>query len=96
MRKIYILLLACPLLSLFVACNDNDYKVIYRTGDIARLLPDGSLAIIGRRDGQVKIRGNRVELSEIESVIRELDYIEDATVQTIKNNGNNECFEHIS
>ena len=68
--------------------EDKDgYGVLYHTGDVARLLPDGSIAIIGRRDGQVKIRGNRVELLEIESVIRELDYIEDVTVQTIKNNG---------
>ena len=61
---------------------------MYRTGDMARFLPDGSIAIVGRRDGQVKIRGNRVELSEIESVIRELDYVEDVTVQTVKNNEN--------
>ena len=42
---------------------------IYRTGDLARWLPDGNIEFIGRKDQQVKIRGNRVELGEIEQVI---------------------------
>ncbi|MCF0175190.1 MAG: non-ribosomal peptide synthetase, partial [Bacteroidales bacterium] len=53
----------------------------YRTGDIARLLPNGEVDFIGRRDGQVKIRGFRVELSEVEKIIREFKGIQDATVQ---------------
>ncbi len=40
--------------------------VLYRTGDLGRYMPDGSIEFGGRRDGQVKIRGNRVELGEIE------------------------------
>jgi amino acid adenylation domain-containing protein len=39
----------------------------YRSGDIGRLLPDGTLGFIGRSDRQVKVRGNRVELDEIEA-----------------------------
>ena len=70
--------------------NDATYSRIYATGDIVRFLPDGTLGIVGRRDSQVKIRGNRVELSEIEASIREIDYIEDITVQTVKHDGNNE------
>jgi len=46
---------------------------LYKTGDLARWLPDGNLEFIGRKDNQVKIRGNRVELGEIEYVIREYD-----------------------
>ena len=72
-----------------------DYSVLYRTGDLARLLPDGTLSIVGRRDSQVKIRGNRVELGEVEAIIREIDYVEDITVQTIKNNGNYELVAYV-
>ncbi|MCQ2078790.1 MAG: amino acid adenylation domain-containing protein [archaeon] len=61
--------------------KDADYQRMYRTGDVARILPDGSLGIVGRSDGQVKIRGFRIELGEIEKVIREFPGIRDATVQ---------------
>jgi amino acid adenylation domain-containing protein len=40
---------------------------VYRTGDLALLAEDGTLAFLGRRDTQVKVRGHRVELGEIES-----------------------------
>ncbi|MBU6399474.1 MAG: LLM class flavin-dependent oxidoreductase [Verrucomicrobia bacterium] len=42
---------------------------LYRTGDLARYRNDGSLQFLGRMDHQVKIRGHRVELAEIESVL---------------------------
>ncbi|MBQ0096736.1 MAG: AMP-binding protein, partial [Bacteroidales bacterium] len=41
---------------------------VYRTGDLARWRPDGEVEIIGRNDGQVKLRGFRVELGEVEGV----------------------------
>ena len=75
--------------------DDEDYSVLYRTGDLVRVLSDGSLGIVGRRDSQVKIRGNRVELSEIGAVIREIDFVEDLTVQTIKNGTNNELVAYV-
>lgn len=56
------------------------YERVYRTGDTVRLLSDGNIQFIGRRDGQVKVRGFRVELTEVEEVIRRFDGIKDATV----------------
>ncbi|MER7753810.1 amino acid adenylation domain-containing protein [Kitasatospora sp. NPDC097643] len=44
---------------------------LYRSGDLARLRADGTLDILGRRDSQVKIRGNRVEPGEVEARLRE-------------------------
>jgi amino acid adenylation domain-containing protein len=55
----------------FVDNPVNPGERIYRTGDIARWLPDGNVEYLGREDHQVKIRGLRVELGEIESTLRE-------------------------
>jgi amino acid adenylation domain-containing protein len=56
---------------------------IYRTGDIARWLPDGNVEYLGREDHQVKIRGLRIELGEIENTIREFPGVADCVV-TVK------------
>ncbi|MEN1835436.1 amino acid adenylation domain-containing protein [Pseudomonas lijiangensis] len=47
----------------------NDGSRIYRTGDLARFLPNGDLEYVGRTDHQVKIRGHRIELDEIEACL---------------------------
>jgi pyochelin synthetase len=43
---------------------------LYRTGDFGRYLPDGSIEFLGREDRQVKIRGHRIELAEIEAALQ--------------------------
>ena len=55
----------------------NPGERIYRTGDVARWLPDGNIEYLGREDHQVKIRGLRIELGEIENTIREYPRITD-------------------
>ena len=64
----------------------------YRTGDVVRLLPDGRIDFIGRNDGQVKVRGFRIELTEVEAVIREFPGITDATVQAFEDESSGEKY----
>ncbi len=53
---------------------------LYRTGDRCRWLPDGTVEFLGRQDGQVKIRGHRVETGEIEAALAALPGIDQAVV----------------
>ena len=53
---------------------------IYRTGDLGRMLPDGCLEHLGRKDFQVKIRGHRVDLIEIEAVLGQHPGVRDTVV----------------
>ena len=53
---------------------------MYDTGDLARLLEDGSLEFVGRSDDQIKLRGHRIELSEIEAAILAVAGIREAAV----------------
>ena len=53
---------------------------IYRTGDLARFLPDGNIEFLGRMDHQVKVRGYRIELPEIEVVLNQAADVRQAVV----------------
>ncbi|HET7287805.1 MAG TPA: amino acid adenylation domain-containing protein, partial [Pyrinomonadaceae bacterium] len=50
--------------------NNDPNDIVYKTGDLGRVLEDGNYEFLGRLDRQVKIRGNRVELPEIEDALR--------------------------
>ena len=58
---------------------------VYKTGDMVRLLPDGSLSYCERRDNRVKVGGYRIELAEIERVMMALPEVEQALVVTKDN-----------
>ncbi|TDF41775.1 non-ribosomal peptide synthetase [Alteromonadaceae bacterium M269] len=61
---------------------------LYRTGDKVRYLPDGNLVFMGRLDEQVKVRGYRVELGEIERCLTDIDTVQQAVVMLVDNDVN--------
>nr|AGZ05275.1 McyA [Nostoc sp. 152] len=63
----------------FISHPFGDGK-LYKTGDLARYLPDGNIEYLGRIDHQVKIRGFRIELGEIETVLSHHPAVEQAVV----------------
>jgi len=60
--------------------SQDPSDIVCRTGDWGRVLEDGSYEYLGRRDQQVKIRGARVELGEVEAVLREHKAVRDVAV----------------
>ena len=57
----------------------------YRTGDFGKRLPDGRLIYLGRKDDQIKVRGHRIELGEVEAVVRQSSVVNDVAV-IVENN----------
>ncbi len=55
-------------------------KRMYRTGDVAKVGRDGELELVGRRDRQVKVNGFRVELDEVEHVVRAVECVQEAAI----------------
>ena len=60
--------------------HDRPGARVYRTGDQARWRNDGTIELLGRLDGQVKIRGHRIEIGEIEAVLRSHPTVREAVV----------------
>jgi amino acid adenylation domain-containing protein len=60
--------------------SNDPQDIVYRTGDYGRLLDDGNFEFVGRKDHQVKIRGVRVELAEVESLLRSHESVKDVVV----------------
>lgn len=71
--------------------RDPELGRVYRTGDLGRVLLDGSIEFVGRKDFQVKIRGFRIELGEIESAILRVSGVREAVV-IAKEEENGEMF----
>lgn len=64
-------------------CSITNYPLMYKSGDLAKWMPDGNIQYLGRLDFQVKIRGNRIELGEIEAELLKHAAIKDAVVAAI-------------
>ncbi len=69
---------------------------LYRTGDLVRWLPDGDLEYLGRMDTQVKLRGNRIELSEIECVLCEASRVREAAVLVRSDEGHERLVAYLA
>ncbi|UOB81927.1 amino acid adenylation domain-containing protein (plasmid) [Bacillus sp. ZJS3] len=65
--------------------NSNKASRMYKTGDLARYLPDGNIDFIGRIDNQVKIRGFRIEIGDIETILGQHPDIDEAMVLVKEN-----------
>ena len=68
---------------------------LYKTGDLARFLPDGRIEYLGRIDHQVKIRGLRVELGEIEEQLRLHPSVKECTVQALEAGGDRKLAAYL-
>ena len=68
---------------------------LYRTGDVARFLADGRIEFGGRRDGQVKLRGFRVELGEVESALARHPGVREAVVAVREDGGDRRLVAYL-
>lgn len=64
--------------------SNNEWDRVYKTGDLAKWLPDGNIDYLGRIDNQVKIRGYRIELGEVETAMNSLQEVTNSCVVTRK------------
>jgi amino acid adenylation domain-containing protein len=69
---------------------------IYKTGDLARWLPDGNLEYLGRIDNQIKLRGFRIELGEIEAVLHQHPDIKEAVVILYESDDNKRLVAYLT
>ncbi|MDF5727412.1 MAG: amino acid adenylation domain-containing protein, partial [Rhizonema sp. PD38] len=76
--------------------TDEPSANLYKTGDLARYLPDGNIEFLGRIDHQVKIRGFRIELGEIEAVlVQHLNVREAVVLVQEEETGNNRLVAYV-
>ncbi|PEV98957.1 peptide synthetase [Bacillus cereus] len=68
----------------FISHPSNYDSKIYKTGDVVKILEDGNIEFLHRKDNQVKIRGHRIELGEIQNTIAKYEMIKEAAVFTKK------------
>ncbi|MBN3724642.1 non-ribosomal peptide synthetase [Burkholderia sp. Ac-20379] len=68
---------------------------LYRSGDLARVEPEGGVRILGRVDDQVKIRGFRIEIGDVEAALRRRPEVQQAAVRVARRGGDNELVAFV-
>ncbi|MBJ6369615.1 non-ribosomal peptide synthetase, partial [Snuella sedimenti] len=79
----------------FIASPFKEGERVYKTGDIAKWLPDGNIAYIGRKDDQVKIRGYRIELGEITAALDQIEDIKQSLVTVREDKGSKQLVAYV-
>ena len=80
----------------FVEYDAGDRQIrLYKTGDLARYLPDGTIEYLGRLDHQVKIRGFRIELGEIETALSQHPNVRESIVVAREDQGNQRLVAYV-
>ncbi len=79
----------------FVPCPFADGQRMYKTGDLVRWLPHGTLDYLGRVDQQVKVRGVRIELGEIESLLSSLTGVKQSVVAAFSSVEGNQLAAYV-
>lgn len=75
--------------------RDGTEDIFYRTGDLVARRPDGTFRLIGRKDRQVKSRGHRIELDEVEAALISHHAIEQAVVYTVPDGDGSQQIEAV-
>ncbi len=82
--------------AVFLPDPDGGNRRIYRTGDLGRLRPNGTIEFLGRRDFQVKLRGFRIELGEIETTLLQYSAVRETIVIASPDNfGNKQLVAYV-
>ena len=68
----------------FISLPQKQNLRVYRTGDLGKFLPDGNLTYLGRMDNQVKVRGHRIDLEEIETYLNQFQGIKQSVVVALE------------
>ncbi|WP_406620488.1 amino acid adenylation domain-containing protein [Bacillus atrophaeus] len=68
---------------------------LYKTGDVARWLPDGHMEYLGRIDHQVKIRGYRIEIGEVEAALLQVESVKEAVVFAVEEEGSKQLCAYL-
>ncbi|MCV6638057.1 amino acid adenylation domain-containing protein [Candidatus Albibeggiatoa sp. nov. NOAA] len=79
----------------FIPNHFTQQGQLYKTGDLARYLPDGNIEYLGRIDFQVKIRGFRIELGEIEALINQFPTVQTSLVNVYETQGDKKLVAYL-